>query len=207
MGEEPLLLTVWLGQAADGRVAAELRGAGDRVHARCTVVLGAQAKLAPLAGGLSLEAAQIDAPSIYAEKALFHGPRFHAIASVEGIGKAGFAATLHTAPRDFFDAERDFTTAPLALDGVFQAAVLWCRARHGAPSLPSRLGAWRQGPGPLPALVRAVAAVRAVEGSTAVIDCDLLDEAGNVVAQVEGYACTASPTLEEAYGRKVSLSA
>ena len=205
--EEPLHLTVWLGRRTGDRVAAELRGAGDRVHARCTVVLGAASKLTPLVGAVELPEGGRDPASIYAARELFHGPRFHALAAVEGIGADAFAAVLDTEPEDFFAPGRTFATAPLALDGVFQAAVLWCRDRLGAPSLPSRLGAWRQGAQPLPPRVRAVAAVRAVEGSTAVIDCDLLDEAGRVVAQVEGYACTASPTLEEAYGRKRSDAA
>jgi len=147
-----------------------------------------------------LEPTELTPEAIYREKLLFHGPRFHAIASVEGIGARGVAARLRTRAEDWID--RPLATAPLALDGVFQALVLWCRAQLGAPSLPSRVGAWRIAAGTLPAEVRAVARVREVEGSTAIADCDLLDADGAVVAQLEGYACTASPTLEEAWGRK-----
>ncbi|WP_373048793.1 PfaD family polyunsaturated fatty acid/polyketide biosynthesis protein [Vulgatibacter sp.] len=197
--EGPVDLTVWLAAPTNGRIEAELRGAGDRIHARCTVVLGAGAPLAPLVEPQSLAPAPYDAEAIYAERQLFHGPRFHAIAAVDGIGAKAIATTLHTKAIDWIEGAT-FTTAPLALDGVFQALVLWCRAHLGAPSLPSRLGAWRQRALPLPAQVRAVARVRAIEGSTAVADVDLLDESGAVVAQVEGYACTASASLEAAYG-------
>jgi hypothetical protein len=196
--EGPVTLTVWLGHESDGRVRAELRGDADRVHARATLELGEATKLSPIASGPALEKSDLTPARIYEERLLFHGPRFHALAAVEGVGVRGIAVTLNAEPHDWID--RTLVTAPLALDGVFQALVLWTRAQLGAPSLPSRVGAWRIA-GPLPKTVRAIANVREVEGNTAIADCDLFDENGNVVAQLEGYACTASSTLEAAYGR------
>src|SRR5690606_1467976 len=204
--EGPTPLAIFVDPHAGGRIDVELRGPGGRPHARCTVVVGAPAPLRPLVDCGAPAPRREDGAAIYANRRLFHGPRFHALEALEAIGPAGVAAILRTDPRDFFAAERALHTAPLALDGAFQAAVLWCRDALGAPSLPSRLGAWRFA-APLPARVRAVGAVRAVEGLTATLDFDLLDEGGVVVAQVEGYVCTASPGLEAAYGAAGSEAA
>jgi hypothetical protein len=77
--------------------------------------------------------------------------------------------------------------------------IVWCRAQRGAPSLPSQLGALRQW-APFPAgQVRAVVRVRDAQGASVTSDVDLLDEAGRVVARLEGYVCTVSPSLDRAF--------
>ena len=138
---------------------------------------------------------------IYGEQ-LFHGSRLEAIEAVDGISAEGMVVRLRTHPTS----ERllpaptvRWATDPLVVDGVFQALILWCRELRGAPSLPSRLGAWRQfKPFPVGA-VRAEVRVREVDGAAITSDVDLLDGAGEVIARLEGYVCTVSPTLDRAF--------
>ena len=66
-------------------------------------------------------------------------------------------------------------------------------------TVPSRLGPVTQHVERLPAEVIATLAVRDSTAATALADAELCDEHGAVLARVEGYACTASPTLERAY--------
>ena len=198
----PVALSVAAGaplrDGARVRLPVELRGAG-RVHARATLVLEPRGGQAPRRAGPI--AAGTPALGLYPEQ-LFHGPLFQVIEEVEGLGPTGVTVRLATG------AERarlagagtgTFALDPLALDGVFQAAVLWTRAERGAPSLPSRLAAYRQHVPVLPPRVRAVLAVRDADAGTATFDAELLGDDGTAVATLEGYVCAFSPTLERAY--------
>ncbi len=177
--------------------------AGERATtARAVAVVGLGPAIAPTGivspGTLGTYAKR----PLYGEL-LFHGPRLHAIETVEGISETGMALRLKSAPKPsmWIEGTSDprWTTDPMVVDGVFQALILWCRERHGAPSLPARLDAYRQfaaipGDG-----VRAVVAVRNVEGSSVVSDIDLVDAGGSLVGRLEGFVCTVSPTLERAF--------
>lgn len=48
--------------------------------------------------------------------------------------------------------------------------------------------------------MRAVVNVRDAQGASVTCDVDLLDGAGQVIARLEGYVCTVSPSLERAFG-------
>lgn len=67
------------------------------------------------------------------------------------------------------------------------------------PSLPSRLGAFRSYVDRFPPLVTARIAVREAEGLSVVADAEVVDDEGRVLAIVEGYVCTCSPTLDAAF--------
>jgi hypothetical protein len=87
---------------------------------------------------------------------------------------------------------------PLAIDGVFQALILWSREFLGAPSLPARVGAYRRFGGSTPA-ARLRVAVRESSSSEVVADADLLDAEGLLVARLEACVSTVSAGLERAF--------
>jgi hypothetical protein len=138
---------------------------------------------------------------------LFHGSMLHGIEAVEGCGPAGVVGRVRTAPPPaawIADPLRQrWLAEPLVLDASFQLMVLWGREQKGAPSLPCRLGRYRQyrrafGPGP----VRVVARVTRAAETNALADIDYLDTEGRLVARLEGYECVLDPALERAYGRR-----
>jgi len=204
--DDPVALGVWCaGEAPHGdglRLELELRGEADRVHARAAVIVGSR-EPAPLATPPAVCAKSEDGASLYRERKLFHGPRFHAIDSVEVLEDDGIVATLLSAPTKDLWIEggqaEPFAIDPLALDGIFQLAVLTCRRRFGAPSLPSRYERFAQHVDALPPRVRARLTVTEADESRLVADCELFAEDGALVARLEGYVCTVSASLEAAY--------
>jgi hypothetical protein len=196
----PRDVAVWAVPADGGALALERRGADGTLHARAIA--------APAAPDRAPRLARVDgepgpAPTDVYPALLFHGPRFHAIRAVETLGRAGvrvrIAAGADRAAWIDGAAAGPFALDPLALDGIFQAMVLWTRRFQGAPSLPARLGTAVQYIERLPAELIGHVVVREAEGATAVADAELCDASGAVVARVEGYACTASASLERAY--------
>jgi PfaD family protein len=196
----PRDLAVWAVPADVGALALELRGADGTLHARAIAAPAAPDRAPRLA---RVEGEPGPAPADVYPALLFHGPRFHAIRAVETLGRAGvrvrLAAGADRAAWIDGAAAGPFALDPLALDGIFQAMVLWTRRFQGAPSLPARLGTAVQYIERLPAELIGHVVVREAEGATAVADAELCDASGAVVARVEGYACTASASLERAY--------
>lgn len=195
-------LFVWRRPSGEG-FEVELRGADGRVHARARLAPERPAAEAVPLDHAALPVFDRDARAIYAEGDLFHGPIFHAIETVDRLGEPGLVLRLRTAPpRSHWidgDDDRPFVTDPLLLDGVFQGMVLWCRRHREMPSLPSRLGAFRSYVDRFPPLVTARIAVREAEGLSVVADAEVVDDEGRVLAIVEGYVCTCSPTLDAAF--------
>jgi hypothetical protein len=199
--DAPRELSVWRKRDGAGGWEMELRGAAGRVHARARLRQG-DGSFAPLPDVRWQELPRFGktAAAIYGDRDLFHGPRFQGIDEVLGLGPEGVRIHLRTSPtQDRWipgAPERPFATDPLLLDGVFQAMVLWCRERYGTPSLPSRLGALRLHVATLPEVVEARIAIREADGQSATADCVIVDEAGELLATVEGYVCVSSPTLD-----------
>jgi len=208
--DAPARLAVWAGQVqpCEGglRVALELRS-GDTLHSRATATVGRRGAAPVLESTLSregLEPYPHPLAEVYGEL-LFHGPRLHCIAAVEGMGERGMALRVRAAPPPetwiTSHPPARWVTDPLIIDGVFQALILWTRAMHDAPSLPSRLGALRLLREALPeGEVTLRIAIREEDESTVVSDVEILD-AGGVLAKLEGYVCTTSKTLEMAFAR------
>ena len=197
----PETVTVWRGLTAGGRTPVELRGQQDQVFVRAVAVTDERPRPQPLALPGALRPLGASMATAYAEQ-LFHGPALHALDSVEGVSEQGM--TLHlrthrTSEQLVPGPARAWRTDPLAVDGVFQALILWCRAQKGAPSLPSRLGAWRQFAALGPGVVKGVVRIREADAATVLCDVDLLDAGGQVAARLEGYACTISPSLDRAF--------
>ncbi|MFZ5440968.1 MAG: PfaD family polyunsaturated fatty acid/polyketide biosynthesis protein [Myxococcota bacterium] len=198
----PESLAVWVGPETNGLTPLELRNTRDQVHVRAMARFGARvaktsAAIAPT--GLTPFATPLD--DVYREQ-LFHGPSLEAISAIEGLGEEGMTFTLRTHPtseRLVPGEPRPWVTDPLAIDGVFQALIVWTRARLGAPSLPSRLESFRWLSRPTSPTVRAVAKIRSVDGALVTSDVDLIDVSGALVARLSGYQCTVSSTLLRAF--------
>jgi PfaD family protein len=179
----------------------ELRSSKDQVHVRANAVFDGQPRPDPLSLPTNLRPFVTSAKALYAQQ-LFHGSSLHTIEGVDGLSERGMTLRL-TAPTDssgVLPRSYDWAGSPVLLDGVFQALIVWCREQKGAPSLPSQLGAlrqWARFPG---GTVRAVVNVRDAQGASVTCDVDLLDGAGQVIARLEGYVCTVSPSLERAFG-------
>ena len=203
--DQPVALFPWLGPATGGpegrSVAVELRDADGRARVRGLARLGAEleeppppvelpTRGAPWPGGIE---------DVYGE-ALFHGPAFQCLQSVDAVWDGGILATATaTPPRWLGDGRVVWCVDPLVVDGIFQALILWCRVHAGAPSLPSRVARWRSwgplGDGP----VRLLATVRRRRGANVLSDIDVLDAEGRLLARMDGYTCTAAPSLEAAF--------
>ena len=214
---EPHDVSVWVGppeaRAGDApalddevreRLTVELRS-GDQVHVRAVASVGpAFSSPPPFPQPPSLRPFRTAMDRVYAEQ-LFHGPSLFAIQSIDGIGELGMTlvlATHATSERLLPGPAFAWSFDPLVLDGVFQALIVWCRAHVGAPSLPGRVASFRlfaPRREPRGSTVRAVVCVRAVEGLVVSSDVDLLDESGTLLARLDGFLCTASPSLQRAF--------
>jgi NADP-dependent 3-hydroxy acid dehydrogenase YdfG/acyl carrier protein len=196
--------SVWAGPVVANRMPLELRNAKDEVLVRAFARTDAASPAPPsplkAPAGLAKYPHAVDA--VY-ESLLFHGPRLHAIQAVSGISAEGMALRLATHPtsENLLPSPAMLWTAdPLAVDGIFQALILWCREHRAAPSLPSHIARMTQyRPFDGSGSVRAVVRIRETEGAIVTSDIDLVD-AGGVVLRLEGYSCTVSATLDRAFG-------
>ncbi|MCE7871509.1 SDR family NAD(P)-dependent oxidoreductase [bacterium CPR1] len=176
----------------------------SRVHARSRVVLSPELPQAPTWQPLtSLRSFPAEPEQIYS-KLLFHGPHFHAIHHLEGIAAEGLAAELASAakPAEWMTRpmRSEWLTDPLALDGVLQLGILWCREELGKPSLPSRMRAYRQFQARFPRQgVRAELVVNRSHNSLLEADVRLSDEHGHPLALFEGLEWTADAALDRSF--------
>ena len=92
-------------------------------------------------------------------------------------------------------------TEPLAIDCGLQAVIVWSATQAGTPSLPSRIGAYRQYR-PFPR-EGARLGVRIAErtGSRVVADLDWLDASGQLLATMSGGEFTLDAGLAGAFSR------
>jgi hypothetical protein len=191
------------------RLVLELRGALDQVHVRAVVTVGHPVDPpVPMALPSRLREFQTPIDRVYAEQ-LFHGASLEAIEAIEGMGEGGMVLRLRahaTSERLLPGPPLEWVVDPLVLDGVFQALIIWCRAHVGAPSLPSRVAALRLFAPFTTASIRAVVKVEAVEGMVVRSDVDLLDEGGKLLARLEGFVCTASPSLQRAFSAEAAAA-
>jgi NAD(P)-dependent dehydrogenase (short-subunit alcohol dehydrogenase family) len=144
--------------AAPGRIVAPLEALEN----------GAAADLAP-----------------YGPGGLFHGPRFHAIETLEGLGPEGVDARIRGI--DALDWNGTWRTDVAALDGALQLAWLWTARELGAQVLPLRVAEVQlPAPGPHVAPYRARARIRSRRHDRVIADADVLDEAGELIAAIRG---------------------
>jgi len=133
--------------------------------------------------------------TVYDGELLFHGPRFRAIDSVDGISAQGAAGTLLGVTALGWQAEA-WCCDPAAVDGALQLAVLWAEQVLGGASLPMGIDEvilHRVGPaGPT---VQGLVRSRRVLESRAKCDISLVDPDGGVRMQLLGVALIKRPDL------------
>ncbi|MCR9161309.1 MAG: SDR family NAD(P)-dependent oxidoreductase [Nannocystaceae bacterium] len=191
------------------RVPMSLCSGGDNghavVHARTTVVLASETPASrdnATRGELPAYGEPVD--RVYATR-LFHGSAFQGITSIDGLAAPGINATVRGAPRpkEWMQApvRGRWITEPLAIDCGLQAVIVWSATQAGSPSLPSKLGAYRQFR-PFPAEGTKLG-VRIAErsGARVVADLDWFDRSGTPLAQLTGAEFTLDPGLAQAFTR------
>ncbi len=192
-------------------VPVELRGVradgGETLHARATVVLTSSkpTKMSfDTPSGLLEGGFGFDESEIYG-RLLFHGASLQAIERVVGSSDAGLLASLalDASPANWMaePVRSDWLTQPLALDAAFQAAILWCRERRDAPSLPAALDSYRQYVERFPSQGVSVALqVTKVERHQMVCNIAIV-AGGQLLARITGYQCTVDANLATAFER------
>jgi len=194
---------------SDHALALELRDPSGAAFYRCTAdMVSERAAHKGYSNGKSHYLADLGLEdwgnrAVYDGDVLFHGPRFQTIRSIDGISDRGIAARLDgvrdlgwhadepgdSALQGFLPAvEADVWHTDLAaFDGGLQLAVLWCKHRLGAASLPTSIAAvhtWSDGlvGGP----VHCTVIGRDSRGSRSVSDVVFRDGEGRVFAEFEG---------------------
>ena len=197
--------------------AVELRGNHEDgrsvVHARGTVILADRLSTATSKridpGSLQLPAYARPIREVYHD-ILFHGPDLHGIERIDGFGPNGFAAQIKTgaAPSTWIERplRQGWLSDPLAIDSAFQLMVLWSFEQTGAPSLPTKLGTYRQFQRTFPTgRVKVVAKVHRPAPHRETADIEFVDANGAIVARIEGYECVSDASLNQAFRRNKIL--
>ncbi len=183
------------------------RGDGRIVlHARAEAVLATSLPTAPAATvppPLTPYPHSID--RVY-DELLFHGPELLAIEAVEGCGPTGIQARLRPAPTPATWITQPlrprWLADPLVLDGVFQLLILWSRQQHRSPSLPCRIGAYRQYRRAFPTEpIRATVTIVKQNSAQVVAEVDLTTLAGALIARLEELEVVLDPALDRAFRR------
>jgi hypothetical protein len=135
---------------------------------------------------------------------LFHGPDLQGIDRIDGASDAALIGSAVTAPppADWFayPLRSGWVADPLVLDASFQMMILWTQQQHGAGSLPSFAGRYRQFRRTFPTgSVTVVARITRDNGTFVRADIDYLDPDGQVVAQMQDYECMMSDALALAF--------
>ncbi|HEY1379254.1 MAG TPA: SDR family NAD(P)-dependent oxidoreductase, partial [Gemmataceae bacterium] len=192
------------------RVTAEVRGrradGREVVHSRAEIVLTADLPPAPAAGVVPvLPPFPLDPDDVY-QRVLFHGPELRGIEQIIGCGPAGIVVAAQTAPAPAAWVRQplrgQWIADPLALDCAFQAMSVWCHAERGAVSLPTALGRYRQYRRRFPAgAVRVACRVAAAAGPVVRADVEFIDDAGTLVARIDGFECVLDAALTAAFRR------
>jgi hypothetical protein len=193
---------------AQFRVPMTLCSGGDNghavVHARATVTLAPSLPEGDATHRDELPAYAEPVDRVYADR-LFHGIDLQGITSIDGLAEPGINATVKGAPRPKewmqSPARGRWITEPLAIDCGLQAVIVWSATQAGTPSLPNKLGAYRQFR-PFPAEGTKLG-VRIAEksGARLVAQLDWYDQAGKPLAQLTGAEFTLDPALAGAFTR------
>jgi NAD(P)-dependent dehydrogenase (short-subunit alcohol dehydrogenase family) len=201
---ETQTVEVWASKAArsagEFAVTAELRGA-QGVHGSATILLASRLPAAPKAAP-EPKLAKYPVEDVYAER-LFHGEALRCFPGAIASSKDALAADLSAAPAPrawIKDPSReDWLSDPLALDGAFQAMILWTTEHLGAPCLPSAARSYRQYRAfPLEGTRLLCAIVKSSAGAV-FADLEFRDGQGALIARIEGFEGTVNPGLSVAF--------
>jgi acyl carrier protein len=186
-------------------LSVELRGKNDALHYSAMVDMTKAGAEATLAGKAARTVGTLEAwrhGPIYDGTVLFHGPKFQAIANVDGVWSTGLSGTLFGALDLGFasgstpEAADTWCTDPATLDGALQLAVLYARHMLNGAALPMALGGFRSHMtgltrGPIVAFVH----LKDRRDARLVCDVTLIDAAGMVVAELEALEVVLRPDV------------
>jgi NAD(P)-dependent dehydrogenase (short-subunit alcohol dehydrogenase family) len=202
----PVDLDIGVHEEANGvgerRFVGEIRGPGGRIHVRATLLLGSTRPTAPRVPINPAEPAPSREPCPAYGEELFHGPSFRVLRGIPDLPGTGFTASADAAgvAPTMGLPECAAVTAPLVLDAVFQAAILWCRNHRGGPSLPARVRRWEQyAPPEAFQNVRVDATLVGGTATSPQFDAEVVSGEGALLARLQGFRCTVSPRLDSAF--------
>jgi hypothetical protein len=137
---------------------------------------------------------------IYDGAVLFHGPDFHVLRQVTDLSRRGAAARV-IGVRAAGWPGGPWRTDPAAIDGALQAAVLWARHATGDATLPMGMDALRVHlAGPAPGALRCLVRATFIAADQARCDIALLDEDGEVRAELLGVSLIRRPDVAPEHG-------
>ena len=129
----------------------------------------------------------------YASDALFHGPMFRALKSVDGVSAEGADGTV-TGVRERGWSGRYPHTDPAAVDAAFQLGVLWAEHVSGMATLPMAVRFVRlRTSGALPHPLRCAVRGRRTGADHVVCDIALLDPGGGAHVELLGVSLIRRP--------------
>jgi hypothetical protein len=129
---------------------------------------------APTLATAALGGRLLDRDACYSTDALFHGPAFQVLDSVD-CQESGATASLYGLTTAGWPGD-GWATDPAALDGCLQAALVWSFVRLGRTVLPLKVGeVVRYRAGALGGGLRCVLSNGDAKNSRAVCDLDLVD--------------------------------
>lgn len=187
-------------------------GALDILNARADVLLAEQLDATHDSKLLAVftEDEPISA-NIYGQT-LFHGPILQGIKEIQGCSDSGITALIRSdvTPESFGGHRKgaQWVTQPFVVDCCFQIMIVWSTSQHGAPCLPSSWNRYRQYVNQFPTdgcQIRAT--VTEFSGSQIMADIEILDNAGKVLAEIEGYQATMAASLRSAFVKNTMNSA
>jgi hypothetical protein len=186
--------------ADTNRFELELRGAEGVIHYRAVVELAERLRTPPPTARPALAAPTgAAAPHVYGRgqgQALFHGPAFQVIRSLDGLSPEGAVATL-TGTRDR-GWRGDWHTDAAALDGGLQLALLWAGHVLGGRSLPTAVRSFHAWGAPCwDGPIRCVVSGQVLSDSRTVCDVDLTSADGTLLSGLRGLELHKRPEPRE----------
>ena len=174
-------------------LAAELLGEDGTPHVQVHLEFEATAQH-PVGWDTPRELGAARRTEIYDGRVLFHGPRFHAIRSVHGIGRQGAEATVAGLTELGWGGDH-WPLDPAAVDGGLQLALLWAESALGDASLPMAVAECRvYRRGPVQGTVRCVVRARKVHDTGARCDLALIDPDGAPRVELLGVELVRRPS-------------
>ncbi|SPM37832.1 beta-ketoacyl synthase, partial [Mycobacterium numidiamassiliense] len=172
---DPLLVRCTPVQEAPNRLTCTLSdGSGSAAYYSATVEMRSGPTAAPTLATAALGGRLLDRDACYSTDALFHGPAFQVLDSVD-CQESGATASLYGLTTAGWPGD-GWATDPAALDGCLQAALVWSFVRLGRTVLPLKVGeVVRYRAGALGGGLRCVLSNGDAKNSRAVCDLDLVD--------------------------------
>ncbi|WP_405763417.1 SDR family oxidoreductase [Streptomyces sp. NBC_01420] len=172
---------------------AELRGEDGTAYYRA-VLDTADGLPAPDAWDTPDALKPLDAAGPYEGTALFHGPRFHALRTVNGVSEHGAEAVVAGLRALGWPGAHGPLDAA-AVDGALQLSLLWAETALGARTLPMAVAECRvHRCGPVDGTVRCVVRGRKTHATGARCDAALIDADGSVLLELVGVELVLRPS-------------